>query len=637
MFKNDDIFSAPVRLLVKESHAIFSTIPRQNTQPHSNVKHSSIPSYSTTTVATLNENSNALAKSNVIAISRRYRSVIHECVENLTRDITQDHADQIKTFRELEVIWNLCEILLVDVSQTGTLTIQLKNWTKMHFDELGQESREILRLLDSGSYRYQGNDSTDIYWNLLIKLVVRGEIKKAVLLLMSHHEYESNNQLQLVANMLNSMPLANQYIIHEFCNKWLDWTEWCKRERATNQFDSNPHLLTIVRILSQDLEVYPELAQRCDTWYQLMVAYLIYTDPCIRETDLSELCRKIISMFKRNHPKHTSQSTNPDKFDEIIISAFEYDLNQVIIYCCSYFDDNFWFVTHFVDLLHCSNQLKIHEIPESDKLRECFLQDYASTLFDDELLWPIGVSYLDSCPTTGTHYLETLLSRVPVSIEDEAKAHKLISIAKHRGLNGVCRTVSLLMARKWLSITQRLGQDGKSDCIRRGSDAYITVAVNLSNALYWALKSGDTPIVTHISDQFLHYFRKTGNFPDRSLFDGLRRTPLSNERLAFLAKYFEFKQLMQESADDLSEAGNLFKALLASKIYPKFFCRELLEDAKNLLEIRPQLIFQTDKTLDLMRTVEEIVKEGKLEEDVGLRKNLIRNMARALITPVGEK
>lgn len=605
-FKYDEIFTKPVRLLVKESHEIFITIPRNNVD---------------------------MTRTNVISISRRYRSIVHECVENLTRE-PSDNADQIKTFKELEVIWNLCEILLLDVNQAGTLIIQLKNWIKMHFDQFSAESKDILRALEANSYQFTENDVAETYWNLVTKLVLRGEHKKAIQLLQTHHAYNTNNQIRLVASMLERMPLSNQYIVHEFYNKWSNWSEECKRERETGQFDNNPALLNIVRLLSQDLDVYELLATNCDTWYQLMVAYLLYTDPCIKQTDLSELCRRSITIFKNNHPKHAhEENPDPDKFDEIIISAFEYDLLQVIANCCSYLDDNWWFVTHFVDLLHCSNQLKIHEIIESDRLRETFLQDYASTLFDDDQLWSIGVAYLDNCPSTGMLHLEYQLSKVRLDIDDEVKTLKIISIAKKRGLTSLAKSTCLLMARGWLSRTHRLQATSSSDKLsNRTNEPKLPSAINLSNALYWAVKSGDTSITTHISDQHLHYYCKTRSFPEENVFGSLRRSPMNNERLAFLVKYYEFKQLSQNE-DDLLEAGDLIKALLASKIYPKFFCRELLNDAKSLLEVRPQLVFQPDKTLDLMRYIEEVTKEGRMDDDIDLRKNLVRNMARALITP----
>lgn len=612
-FKNNHNFSGPVKLLIKESHAIFTTIPRDDSE---------------------------MSKTDVIAISRRYRSIAHECVENLTKDIIKDNSSQIKTFHDVEVIWNLCEILLLDVNQTGTLIIQMRNWIKMHFDDIGRGFRDILSLLESGAYSLADNDpvAEETYWKLVIKLVLVGELKKAIQLLKCHHTYSRNDQIQLIATMLERMPLSNQYIVHEFCNKWSSWSEWCKRERETGQFDNHPTLLNIVRMLSRDLDVYEDVACDCETWLQLMVAYLLYTDPPIKDTDLSELCRRCINIFKKNHPKHYQSEPEPDELDNIIIAAFEYDLIQVIARCCAYLDDCWWFVTHFVDLLHCSKQLRIHEVVESEKLRETFLQDYASTLFDDEHLWSIGVSYLDCCPNSGLQYLECLLSRTPLDIHDEMKAHKIISIAKKRGLTALSKSICLLLARKWVLQTPRLTEESiKVDKYKGAREVLLPPSVNLSNALYWAVKSCDTPITTYISDQCLYYYCKTGSFPDMSVFESLQRVPINNERLAFLAKYYEFKSKMQagNSNDfDHAEAGNLIKTLIASKIFPKFVCSELLKDAKSLLDPHSQLIYSTEKTLDLMRSIEEITKQAKVSEDLGLRRGLVQNIARALISPL---
>lgn len=612
-FKHDDFFTSPVRLLVRESHAIFASIPR-------------------------GEDNN---RTNIVAISRRYRSIVHECIENLQAQRSSSaNSSQIKTFKELEVVWNLCEILLLDVNQTATLIIQLGNWIKMHFNELPSESRDILNKLDASSYRLNQNDSQDSYWNLFTLLVLRGETKKAIQLLSCHHDFQRNDQMQLVASMLDTMPLSNQYIVHEFANKWATWSSWCKRELMTGQFESNPHLLNIVRLLSQDPTVYADLAPRCDTWYHLMVAHLMYTDPCIKDTDLADLCRKTISIYKQNNSKYSYLPPEPSQFDEIIISAFEYDLISVVANCCAYMDDNWWFVTHFIDLLHSCDQLKMHQISDCDKLRETFLQDYAATLFDDNLLWPVGVSYLDSCPTHGKYYLEILLTQLPLTVDDEDKANKICSIAKKRNLDNTIKSVCLVMARNWLKQAKRLGDSslGLGDKqFRTSQKDKLPAAINLSNALYWAIKSGDTSMMTFISDQYLYYYRISKTFPDKSVLESLCHLQMDNERLAFLTKYFEFQEILLESRkESITEAGELIQALLASKVYPKFFCTELLTDARNLLDLKHQLTLRPDNTLNLMRSVKEVTKDGSdLEGGIDLRKNLVRSMARSIIFPSG--
>lgn len=606
-FIYNHIYSDPVRLMIREAHAIFSMISRDNVE---------------------------LARSNIITISRRYRSILHECVENLTADVTADRSHQIKTFKELEIIWNLCEVLILDVSQSGTLIIQLKNWIKMHSEELEPEAQKIMRSLESGSYQFTSNDVASTYWDLVLRSVVRGELKKATHLLKGHHEYESNTQLQLIVSMIERMPPSNQYIIHEFCAKFASWSEWCKHELECGQFDQNPAMRNIVRMFSQDKSVYRDMAAYCDTWYQLMIAQLLFTDPCIRKTDLPDLCRKSIMIHKDHSRSSKTLSPEDEELNQIIISAFEYDLIQVISRSCAYFDDNWWFVTHFVDLLHRSNLLNFHDIIEPDKMRDTFIQDYAKTLFDDDDLWAVGVSYLDSCGPDGIYHLEELLSRVYLDINDECKAQKLLALASKRGLTDLHKSICCRMARAWLTRTPRLDDMSiKIDKYKRTSDVPIPQPANLSNALYWSVKSGQTPLTTYISDQYLYYYCKTRQFPDESVFVNLKRSPINDERLAFLAKYHEFKQVIHDEESDLREAANLIRALLRSKVYPRFFCAELLEDAKELLKLRQQLLFTPDQTLDIMRSIEDITNDNEQENDIDLRKSLVQSMARALLTP----
>lgn len=481
-FNYTQIFTVPVKLLIRESHAIFGTIQRDHTD---------------------------LSKQHVITISRRYRSVLHECIDNLTKDIETDHTEQIKTFRDIETIWSLCEILLLDVNPTGTLILQLKNWLKVHFDDFDSEAEAIL------------------------------------------------------ANISEST---------------------------------------------------------------------------VKHTDLYELSQHFVEIFKTKEPRYRSGQLISNDFAEIIISAFEFDLIHVIARCCSYLDDNWWFVTHFIDLLHCSNQLKVHDIVEADKLRDTFLHDYASTLFYDDQLWSMGVTYLDSCSELGSYFLEVLLSRIPVSLDDETKALRIISLAKKRGLTTLTSGISLLMARRWISKMPRLSDSSlKVDKYKGSKDTDLPKPVILSNALYWAVKSGDTTVTTYISDQCLYYYSITGAFPEMSIFESLKRLPLNNERLAFLAKYYEFKtKIVSKDLSDaeLADAGNLIKALIASKIYPRFISSELLRDVHFLLELDPQMVLPAEKTLELMRSIEEITREAKISEDLELRRGLVRNLARALITPI---
>lgn len=610
-FKDDETFVGPVRLLVKESHTIFTEIPRKS----------------------------ELNKLDAIAISKTYRSIIHECVENLAKDILHPDSPQIKTFEALKIIWSLCEILFLDLNESAPLIILLKNWIRHTKNDLKPETNKILRELAEDNYKFSQNDDDRIYWNLFVNLIVGGDHRKALALLRSHYNFEQSAQIQLVANMIDRMPGSNQYIFHEFVNRWATWTEWCKQELETGQFSEHPVLLKVVRMFSRDLTVYDEVARDCDTWYQLMIAYLTHTDPLVRETDLADLGRKAIDIYKKNNP---DKSHTPESFDDILISAFEYDLVLVISRSCDFLDDSWWFVTHFIDLIHCSNQLKHHEIVEADKLRDTFLQDYASALFQDEQLWTIGVSYLDRCTSSSSFYLEALLARVPLDIDDEESANKIMSIAKKRGLNIFAKSICTIMARIWISKSHKLDNEDirkdevKGSKLKAKKKTTLPSTINLSNAMHWAIRSENSSIITYVCDQYLLYYCITGKFPGSSLFEQIKRSTLENDRLAFLREYHEYKQLQQQDSDEdiLSKAGNLLRALLASKLYPEFFCQQLIKDSRDLLD-NSNLVLKSNQVLDMMKSIEEIKPHTQAEIDRrDISKSLVKSMAKALMRPV---
>lgn len=540
-------------------------------------------------------------------ISMQYRCIIHELVENSLCDLETKNM-----FKEIDILWHLCELLVIDIHQTGILISQLKSWIKMHLTNFDNGSKEIINLLNNSCYQLNETDHQTTYWRLVTKLVLLGDTKRASQLLQCHYNYKNSNQIRLVSYMLEAMPSSAQYILHEFHVKWNNWLAECNRELATGQFDDSPELLKIVRLLCQDKDNLDNLITHFDNWYQIMVSYLIYNDPCLKNTDLSELCRKSISMYK-NQPNEVSHHSSVD-FDKIIIAAFEYDLMKVVALACGYFEDDRWFLAHLIDLLHHGNKLIAHDIVEPEKMRESFILDHAQALFEDDVLWSLGVAYLDYCPNHGIHYLENLLSRVPLTYRDDKQARKLFTIARNRGLKELSKYFNLRMARNWLA---------------RKDENF---PVNLSSALYWTIKSEDIPLTTHISTLYLKHCCEAGCFPDELVFGNLGRSMLVSERLAFISKYHEFKKIKTDGGDNI-EAANLFLSLLSSKIFPEFFTRELLKDANSLLDTNQELALTTEKTFELMKSIKEVNPNYDHHEDRETSRNLVEYMARAIIQP----
>lgn len=61
--------------------------------------------------------------------------------------------------------------------------------------------------------------------------------------------------------------------------------------------------------------------------------------------------------------------------------------------------------------------------------------EYGCLLMEHPSLWPVGLSYLASCPPEGLRRAELVLERIPV--QTEAKAMRVVAEAKKYGLLGV--------------------------------------------------------------------------------------------------------------------------------------------------------------------------------------------------------
>ncbi|XP_016402950.1 nuclear pore complex protein Nup85-like [Sinocyclocheilus rhinocerous] len=71
---------------------------------------------------------------------------------------------------------------------------------------------------------------------------------------------------------------------------------------------------------------------------------------------------------------------SPEPLDIILLSAFEFDLHQVIK-DCSIALNNWWFVAHLTDLLDHCKLLQSHNLHFGSNLREFLVLEYASGLF----------------------------------------------------------------------------------------------------------------------------------------------------------------------------------------------------------------------------------------------------------------
>src|SRR5699024_8820626 len=137
-------------------------------------------------------------------------------------------------------------------------------------------------------------------------------------------------------------------------------------------------------------------------------------DSCMKASKFDALCDQFINGYYA-----TLGITEVDPFDELIRSAFSYNLMDVISRASVCFNDNWWFVTHFIDLIYNSSQFKDYQIADIVQIRDSFVTDYADSLFTRaKQFWQLGIEYLVHCKDSQERIL-VCLERMPFDNEQE--------------------------------------------------------------------------------------------------------------------------------------------------------------------------------------------------------------------------
>ncbi|XP_026076510.1 nuclear pore complex protein Nup85-like isoform X1 [Carassius auratus] len=586
--RDEDICSPILRKLFNESHLIFVGLQKIREDVPSKNK-----------------------KTQFVSVSKNYRSVIRACMEELQQNAvsTQDgslasqYGDQVSILLAIELIWNLCEVLFIDAAPAGSLLLQLLDWVRLHKSDVDTRAREVLQSENPALHRS--------YWDVVISLVLQGRMDEArqVLSKQASLRPESSSVFKRMDVLLQSMPIFNPtgaQTLTEFDVRWRQWHEECDRCLQDNTFAGNRHLETLVKVLLGDEDTLLEQKELLGTWYHFLVTRLLFTQPTIKPPDLHYYAQSSMNMF-------LGPRASPEPLDIILLSAFEFDLHQVIK-DCSIALNNWWFVAHLTDLLDHCKLLQSHNLHFGSNLREFLVLEYASGLFTHHSLWQLAVDYFDHCPEFGRVYLELQIERVP--LDTERKAVKVLRICEDRQMSEQVRSICKIMAKRALR-NNRLG-----------------------SALSWSIRAKDAAFATLISERFLQDYCNRGSFTDLDLLDNLGPAMLLSDRLTFLGKYREFHRLYGENR--FSEAARLLLSLMTARIAPRGLWMTLLTDALPLLE-QKEVIFSVDQTYELMSCLEELNSGTKAsnttdqDEDIEstktelLRLALARNLAMAIV------
>ncbi|XP_006145892.1 nuclear pore complex protein Nup85 [Tupaia chinensis] len=590
--KDVDVHSQILRKLFNESHGIFVGLQRLE-----------------------EEFTGKSRKAQLVRVSKNYRSVIRACMEEMhqvaiaAKDPAsgRQFSSQVSILSAMELIWNLCEILFIEVAPAGPLLLHLLDWVRLHVCEVDSLSAEVL-----GSENPSKHKS---FWNLVTILVLQGRLDEARQMLSKEADVApaSADMCRILGDLMRTMPIlspGNSQTLTELELKWQHWHEECERHLQDGTFAASPHLESLCKIMLGDEAAMLEHRELLSNWYHFLVTRLLYSQPTVKPIDLHFYAQSSLDLF-------LGSESSPEPLDNILMAAFEFDIHQVIKEC-SIALSNWWFVAHLTDLLDHCRLLQSHNLYFGSNMREFLLLEYASGLFAHHSLWQLGVDYFDYCPELGRVSLELHIERIPLNTEQ--KALKVLRICEQRQMTEQVRSICKILAMKAVR-NNRLG-----------------------SALSWSIRAKDAAFATLVSDRFLRDYCERGCFSDLDLIDNLGPAMMLSDRLTFLGKYREFHRLYGDKR--FIDAASLLLSLMTSQIAPRSFWMTLLTDALPLLE-QKQVIFSVEQTYELMRCLEDLTSGRRTcgepsaqqlqDDDIEttkvemLRLALARNLARAIL------
>lgn len=588
-----DMHSPHTRKLVNEMCSIFVKIQKQMTSLQTS------------------SNKNSL----IIKYSREYRSVIKACILELHHTVScSDHFvnskcyDQLEMLEMSELLWSLCEILLIDKLPGGLVLRHLLDWWQLRFLEYDSKARDAMSS--------DSPEDDENYWNAVIYFVLQGRLDDARHLLSLHSQF-STAVFCKMDGLLKSMPLYSKLIgvsSSEFDARWRIWNAECKHLKDQSVFVVDQNLNTISRILAGEVEVFHELSSLLGTWYCMLISKMLYTNPTVQAADLQYYAHGCVEVY--------GGMSTIKPWDSIMLAAIEIDIHQIIQRCSTEFS-SWWLVAHLTDLLHHHCILEPHVHKFGATLREFIILEYALSLISHHSLWQVGFSYLEHCSTFGRCYMAEIIEHI--SLETEQKAYKVLRICEKNDLQEQARCVCKVMGVQALN-NNRLG-----------------------TALSWGLRSKDATFIAYVAEKYINEYSGSGIFSNLDLIDNLGSSMLLTTKLTFLGKYREFHRLYARAQFD--EAAALLLSLLTARIAPKKFWSMLLLDSIPLLET-DKVIFSTRQTYELLHCLEELDISQKLdltdataevlsskyatnevesEKFAILRLALARNLARAIV------
>ncbi|KAF7233614.1 hypothetical protein EG68_10075 [Paragonimus skrjabini miyazakii] len=484
-----------------------------------------------------------LSSSRCFTFSMQYRAALAVCSQEILQFLKlYEDVDEAKIIhltaqydliQRLELIWHLAELVFIQAFPSGHLAYNLCSW----FHVQSQEAADDARILIEKASRPQAPqfdsrlrvEEDERFWPTVISLVLQARPHEAASVL-ALHSHANSRGLRSLRQLLIAMPVASHTRSKGSWNKcgaafsqaWNYWQSECSRRFSSGEFEhaggdpeSAQGMKLILSILAGIPSVWedPVIVQATggsQTWYFRFVSFLFYTDQLVTVDGLSGQLDRWLSYNAIREPE-----SGLDKVVDILVTnIFRLDFQSFFYAASEKLVDNWWFVTHFTNLLHRAypdvlfcpantsfpSKMEENDYPLSVTrqssshcvlvLPDYFLVAYVDALASDTSLLSIALGYLDYCETGRERQSTLLLTHAnPVSTR---ATNWFVGQAHSRGLHSTSEQLCRVAARRLLPLV-----------FHASYDQSVSSILPSCAALGWALSARDYCVVNRLAEQTL--------------------------------------------------------------------------------------------------------------------------------------
>lgn len=191
------------------------------------------------------------------------------------------------------------------------------DWVRFHFPKYERKAANLL------TSTLVGLESHPDYWDTVTGSILQGRIDVAKALLRLHSSSDSDI-FRLADQVLKSMPVYTIYggvSATEFNLNRQQWITDTQSKIDAKLFVCEPRLDFLMRLIVGEESAWDQVEKKCEAWYELLAAWLLYTEPTVKSFELGRYAKNCISrMGLRDHMKH---------LDRVLLAAMEADIFQV--------------------------------------------------------------------------------------------------------------------------------------------------------------------------------------------------------------------------------------------------------------------------------------------------------------------